>query len=1117
MKPTLAFILSLLMLASAHAQGPGPQPQPDPWILSGTNIWYPNGCVLIGSTLPTCAGGNTLVAAPSTTSYPGFVLTPGVAPTSPVNGAMWSTTAGFYGQAGGVTYGPFTAGTAGSFAATAPLAVTFPSSVVTYALNYNSTLTVSGGNLGINLSNANTWLAQTTIDLNATGLPSPLTGTILNLGQADVTIGRIQMNTFGDPAEFTGAVYGGTNASRTQVLSGAALTRVNAYAYNGAALSSASIATLEFDAAENIASGHQGSLACIETTPIASTTLTIGLCQQNDGSVTVGAAATAVGVGNLNLGGGALYNNGTAPSGTGAYVRAASPTVASLTVTGALTATGLVTNADLSNPATTVNGQTCTLGGTCTITASAGAITYGTTTAGTSIGIPYNTTNGGTLAALTPVSGGIVGATSNTTPAYSAALAQYGVVYGGGAGATPSATAAGTSSTLLEGGSPPSFVSTLPATVQSNITATGALAAGSLATGFTVVSPALGGTGTANNAANTITFSGNYSLGLTLTGATSVTLPTSGTLATTANINTAVPSATTSQIYGGTGGAGVAQDVSLGTHLSIATETLSTDATGANTALTIVARDGSGNFSAGTITAALTGTASNASQLLSATWAAPGTIGSATPNTGAFTTLSASSTANFTGSFEVGGYAMTFPAAAVNIGYKVGTFISGDCLQASGTAGGIADAGVTCGGGGGGGSPGGSNGTVQYNNSSAFGGISGVTSNGTSMTFATGDLIINGGSATAGIATVTSGGVVSSEAVATLAQGGLGGSQAGATAGQVPVYPGSGGAAVPTTLPNVTMTPPGGRLTTASGVAVMTSDVTAATTLYYAPSNTPLILIYNGTNVQSYNFTSGVTDTVGLSLALGSNWSASTLYDAFVTLNSGSPVLCTGPAWTSSAAGTSSRSAALATYAAQLTNSASMTCRISNSSTISVAANQGTYVGTVLINASGGQIDFKFGTLAAGGGAAVAGIWNAYNQTLGSFNVFDSNASWSVTTASTAQPMDGSTTNSVTFIVGSATSSIYASIQGDINLASTSDGAYLGLGLNSLSATWSRCYAGGVKGFATGVRGSQQGSCSGYGVVGLNYLQGIQFATSTSDLFLTSTPPYGGIIARWWW
>ena len=50
--------------------------------------------------------------------------------------------------------------------------------------------------------------------------------------------------------------------------------------------------------------------------------------------------------------------------------------------------------------------------------------------------------------------------------------------------------------------------------------------------GLTVpITPANGGTGIANNAANTITFSGNYGLTLTLTNTTSVTMPTSGTLA----------------------------------------------------------------------------------------------------------------------------------------------------------------------------------------------------------------------------------------------------------------------------------------------------------------------------------------------------------------------------------------------------------------------------------------------------------------------------------------------------------------------------------------------------------------------------------------------------------
>ncbi len=49
------------------------------------------------------------------------------------------------------------------------------------------------------------------------------------------------------------------------------------------------------------------------------------------------------------------------------------------------------------------------------------------------------------------------------------------------------------------------------------------------------LSPANGGTGVSNGSNNTITFSGNYTLGLTLTGNTSVTLPTSGTIATKGN------------------------------------------------------------------------------------------------------------------------------------------------------------------------------------------------------------------------------------------------------------------------------------------------------------------------------------------------------------------------------------------------------------------------------------------------------------------------------------------------------------------------------------------------------------------------------------------------------
>jgi hypothetical protein len=52
------------------------------------------------------------------------------------------------------------------------------------------------------------------------------------------------------------------------------------------------------------------------------------------------------------------------------------------------------------------------------------------------------------------------------------------------------------------------------------------------------VTPAQGGTGVANNSANTITFSGAFGITMTLTNTTAITFPTSGTLATLAGTET---------------------------------------------------------------------------------------------------------------------------------------------------------------------------------------------------------------------------------------------------------------------------------------------------------------------------------------------------------------------------------------------------------------------------------------------------------------------------------------------------------------------------------------------------------------------------------------------------
>jgi hypothetical protein len=123
-------------------------------------------------------------------------------------------------------------------------------------------------------------------------------------------------------------------------------------------------------------------------------------------------------------------------------------------------------------------------------------------------------TTSGTLAlTVAGTSGGIPYFASSSTWATSAALTQYGVVYGGGAGATPVATANGTTGQA--------FVATT-----------------SSAPSWGVVGAVGGGTGVANNAAMTVTGSGNFAYTRTLTGTTNVTFPTTGTLATLAGTET---------------------------------------------------------------------------------------------------------------------------------------------------------------------------------------------------------------------------------------------------------------------------------------------------------------------------------------------------------------------------------------------------------------------------------------------------------------------------------------------------------------------------------------------------------------------------------------------------
>lgn len=271
----VALLVGLLAAAPALAQGPsgggaGPQPPPSPWIVNGATISYNNGGLTIPSTVP---GGTKGIGTINVSNgyYENGVRVHGV--TSATEPILFS---------GGVI--SFDYAHAGTFTALQ----TFTAGVVA-----NSVI-VNGCTLGGSVICGSGLASFATLKLNSQttgGLPTALTGSLIQAGQANGVVARIELDAYGAIAAFTGVSYGGTAASPTAVTSGTQLTGVNAYAYNGAS-AVGPIASFRTYAAENIASGHQGSNACIATTSNAATTLTDRWCIGQDGALVPQATST---------------------------------------------------------------------------------------------------------------------------------------------------------------------------------------------------------------------------------------------------------------------------------------------------------------------------------------------------------------------------------------------------------------------------------------------------------------------------------------------------------------------------------------------------------------------------------------------------------------------------------------------------------------------------------------------------------------------------------------------------------------------------------------------------------------------------------------------------------
>lgn len=241
-----------------------------------------------------------------------------------------------------------------------------------------------------------------------------------------------------------------------------------------------------------------------------------------------------------------------------------------------------------------------------------------------------------------------------------------------------------------------------------------------------------------------------------------------------------------------------------------------------------------------------------------------------------------------------------------------------------------------------------------------------------------------------------------------------------------------------TTSPILT---PQGRLTPTSATPVISTEVTAATAVYYTPYTGNLAPIYNGSAFINTAFAE-------LTLSLVASHAINTIYDVFVFLNSGTITVGTGPAWSSSTAGSSSRGTGggttqLARLNGMLTNAQSMTAR-NGSSTYTVAGNYGTYVGSILIDGTAGQISCHN----TYGQSRKWGVWNVYNRQPIIMQMGDSTAAWTYTTA-TIRQSNAAAGNTIAMFCGLQEEPISLRFTQRVVSAGNGTGVTIGFGIDS--------------------------------------------------------------------
>lgn len=249
-----------------------------------------------------------------------------------------------------------------------------------------------------------------------------------------------------------------------------------------------------------------------------------------------------------------------------------------------------------------------------------------------------------------------------------------------------------------------------------------------------------------------------------------------------------------------------------------------------------------------------------------------------------------------------------------------------------------------------------------------------------------------------------------------------------------------------------------GRLTLTSMTPITTTDVTAATTLYFTPYQGNQIALYTGAQWQNITFSE-------ISIAVPA--STSQMYDIWCYLSSGVATLEL-LAWTND----TTRATALATQDGILIKSGDATRR---------------YLGSFRTTGSSGQTEDSL---------VKRYLWNYYNRSLRPMLATDTTDSWNYSTASYRQS-NGSTANQLDCVIGVSEDIVNVQAVGIMSTSTTTTRqGGTGIGINSTTVDSSQIK--NAQGTNTNIGAAQQTSYySNYLAVGRNFIAWLERGAGT--------------------